>query len=81
MKRPKSQCPLTPPGTKEKCPLQPPNPPRGGLGSIIVSRTDKRSWITIAITGFGALLLRYLRTVRERALRIQKPSAKPQARR
>ncbi len=34
--------------------------------TTVVVRTERRSWITVAITGFGALLLRYLKTVRER---------------
>jgi hypothetical protein len=42
-----------------------------GREPVMVSRTDKRSWIILAITGFGALLLRYLRTVRERAFKAQ----------
>jgi hypothetical protein len=33
---------------------------------MVVVRTERRSWLTIAITGFGALLLRYLKAVRER---------------
>ncbi len=32
----------------------------------LVIRTERRSWITIAISAFGAVLLRYLKTVRER---------------
>jgi hypothetical protein len=34
---------------------------------MVVVRTERRSWFTLAITGFGALLLRYFKTVRERA--------------
>jgi hypothetical protein len=33
---------------------------------VTIVRTDRRSWIAIAITGFGAFILRYLRVVRER---------------
>ena len=33
---------------------------------FLVVRTERRSWITIVFTGFGALLLRYLKTIRER---------------
>jgi hypothetical protein len=36
---------------------------------VLVVRTEKRSWITLAITAFGAVLLRYLKTVRERGLK------------
>jgi hypothetical protein len=67
MKR-KPRCPLTPPGTNERCPLEPSKGP--GVSSqeppVVVVRTERRSWITIAITGFGALLVRYLKTVRQR---------------
>ncbi len=35
--------------------------------TVIVVRTEKRSWFALAITGFGALLLRYFKTVRQRA--------------
>jgi hypothetical protein len=34
--------------------------------TTLVVRTERRSWFTIALTGFGAILLRYLKTVRER---------------
>ncbi len=37
---------------------------------VLVVRTDRRSWIMIAITAFGALLLRYLKIVRERGLQL-----------
>jgi hypothetical protein len=45
--------------------------PRQGPGAVknpqvLLVRSERRSWITIAITAFGALLLRYLKTVRER---------------
>ena len=40
--------------------------------TIVVVRTEKRSWLAIAITGFGALLLRYLRVVRERNRQLRK---------
>ena len=61
MKRKKNKCPLAQPGEK----------------SEIVIRTERRSWLTIAITGFGALLLRYLRTVRERARTQRNRSRRP----
>ena len=67
-KKNKKRCPLTPPGGKEQCPLE----PASGTGrnsekpEMLIVRSEHRSWITIAITAFGALLLRYLRTVRER---------------
>jgi hypothetical protein len=69
MKRKKNKCPLNPPGTNEPCPLQPAisKPTERREPAMIVVRTERRSWLTIAITGFGALLLRYLKTVRERA--------------
>ena len=79
MKRSKNQCPLTPPGSKEKCPLRPAASKQEG--SIVITRTDKRSWITLAITGFGALLLRYLRIVREKGFKTQRPSGKTQPKR
>jgi hypothetical protein len=43
---------------------------------VIVTRTERRSWITLAITAFGALLLRYLKTVRERGVRTQPAKGK-----
>ena len=63
------QCPLVPAGAKEICPLKPAalRQRSGGQGGMVVVRTEKRSWFTVAITGFGALMLRYLKTVRERA--------------
>ena len=67
MKR-KPRCPLNPPGTNERCPLEPATGPGAGNQQppVVVIRTERRSWITIAITGFGALLVRYLKTVRQR---------------
>ena len=38
---------------------------------VLVVRSERRSWITIGITAFGALLLRYLKTVRERAFNVR----------
>ena len=35
--------------------------------ATFVLRSDRRSWFSVAITGFGAVLLQYLKTVRERA--------------
>ena len=72
----KNRCPLTPPGGKEQCPLAPAQGAgrRSGKPETVVVRSDHRSWITIAITGFGALLLRYLRTVRERVRTAKKRS-------
>lgn len=32
---------------------------------VVVIRTEKRSWLAVAITGFGAVILRYLRVVKE----------------
>ena len=57
MKRKKSRCPLVPDG-KDSCPLQ--------QAQVVIVRTERRSWLTLAITGFGARLVRYLKTVRER---------------
>ena len=70
MKTRQNKCLLTPPGTDEKCPLQrTPSQQRTADGpGVLVVRTERRSWITLAITAFGALLLRYLKTVRERGL-------------
>jgi hypothetical protein len=69
MKPKRNQCPLTPPGSGEPCPLTPATRtgPKADPPAVVVVRTERRSWFTLAITGFGALLLRYLRTVRERA--------------
>ena len=68
MKRKKSKCPLTAPGQGDRCPLEKASVPAKASDSphTVVVRTERRSWITVAITGFGALLLRYLQTVRER---------------
>jgi hypothetical protein len=33
----------------------------------LVIRTERRSWFILAITGFGALLLRYWKSIRERS--------------
>ncbi len=33
---------------------------------MVVIQTDKRSWLALAFTGFGAVLLRYLRVVRQK---------------
>jgi hypothetical protein len=78
MKQPKNRCPLTPLGADPTCPLQPTQTTRRGSGppSVVVVRTERRSWITIAITAFGALLLRYLKTVRERGGTVRRPRAK-----
>ena len=72
-----NKCLLTRPGKDEKCPLQPTGSrQRTSPGpGVLVIRTERRSWITIAITAFGALLLRYLKTVRERGFQAQ-PVAK-----
>jgi hypothetical protein len=68
VKKKRNKCPLTPPGSAEPCPLKTgQGSARGGGQTVVtVSRTERRSWITIAITAFGALVLRYLKTVRER---------------
>jgi hypothetical protein len=68
-----SRCPLTPPGSAEPCPLTPTNRKHGkpGQSEVVIVRTERRSWITLAITGFGALLLKYLKTVRERGRTIK----------
>ena len=70
MKRKKSKCPLVPDG-KESCPLQPPQVPGHGHDQVVIVRTERRSWLTLAITGFGALLVRYLKTVRERGQKMR----------
>ncbi len=69
MKHKNKQCPLAPIAAKQDCPLKPALPRERSTEqpSLLVVRTERRSWFTIAITGFGALLLRYLRTFRERA--------------
>ena len=69
MKRPNRTAPFNRTPGKGTCPLRPAED--GGCASdppaVLVIRTERRSWFTLAITGFGALLLRYLKTVRERA--------------
>jgi len=45
---------------------------KGPSGEMIVVRTERRSWVTVVITAFGGLLVRYLRHIRERT--IHKPS-------
>ena len=74
LRRKTQQCPLTS-AADESCPLQtgPTTAQRGQPPSVVVVRTERRSWITLAITGFGAILLRYLRTIRERHQTVQKP--------
>jgi hypothetical protein len=62
IKQPKKECPAL---QKAACPLRQaskPNPPP----ALVIVRTERKSWFTIAITGFGAVLLRYFRVVRER---------------
>ena len=83
MKHSKTKCPLNPPNSKEPCPLEPSQDAQRGPspGSIVVSRTEKKSWLTLAITGFGALLLRYLKTVRERAWKVRATEKKGHGRR
>jgi hypothetical protein len=68
-KQKNNRCPLAQPGRDEKCPLETARMPGGTANpaQVVVVRTERRSWLTIAITSFGALLLRYLKTVRERA--------------
>jgi len=44
-----------------------PRRPSRAKTATVVARVDKRSWFVLAITGFGAVLLRYLRHVRQRA--------------
>lgn len=57
----------------KKCPAQSAAGGRPGQPATVVVRTERRSWITLVITGFGALLLRYLKTVRERGHTVRKP--------
>jgi hypothetical protein len=75
MKHRKQQCPLLPVKGKDVCPLEGPMHSSGRSPeppAMVVVRTERRSWFTLAITGFGALLLRYLRTVRERASTVRR---------
>ena len=67
MKSKNKKCLLVPPGA-QICPLQQPEVATRGRAEpqVVIVRTERRSWITLAITGFGALLVRYLKTVRER---------------
>ena len=68
MKRRTKPCPLAEPGKSESCPLEPRSSAKGATAepAVVIVRSERRSWITLAITGFGALLLRYLKTARER---------------
>src|SRR5258706_16408935 len=65
MKPRKNKCPLVPPDRTERCPLKPARSPahEAERRPVVVVRTERRSWMALAITGFGALLLRYFRTV------------------
>ena len=69
MKARNNKCPLVPPDRTERCPLTPAkaSPRAKDQPSVVVVRTERRSWMALAITGFGALLLRYFKTVRERS--------------
>lgn len=68
MKMKKNKCPLVPRDRNEPCPLTPSTGSvrAGDPPAVVVTRTERRSWMALAITGFGALLLRYFKTVRER---------------
>ena len=75
MKRQKrSKCPLGPAEVmicvrpREETPAPRAQPQRP---IVTVTRTEKRSWIGVAVTGFGALLVRYYRIVREHGSRFQ----------
>ena len=35
--------------------------------SVVLVRSERRSWIALAVTAFGALLVRYFKSVRERS--------------
>ncbi len=73
MKHRNKQCPLVPAVAKQDCPLKPALSRERSTEqpSLVVVRTERRSWFALAMTGFGALLLRYLKTVRERGLRLR----------
>src|SRR5690349_8630958 len=34
---------------------------------VVLVRSERRSWIALAVTAFGALLVRYFKSVRERS--------------
>ena len=78
MKSQKNKCPLTPVGSSQKCPLEPAKTRSSKRSDhpVVLSRTERRSWITLVVTAFGALLLRYLKTVRERAVKTQSAANK-----
>jgi hypothetical protein len=46
---------------------------------VVLLRSEKRSWFSLAITGFGGVLVQYLKTVRERlrAVRTRSPRVRP----
>ena len=75
MKPKKNQCPLVPPGRTERCPLKPAQTTGQAAqqqAPMVLVRTERRSWMALAITGFGALLLRYFKTVRERGQTVRR---------
>ncbi len=76
MKSRNPKCLLKPSGANRECPLESTVTAtadrRSAPPSVVVVRSDRRSWITIAITAFGAVLLRYLRIMRERRNTLRK---------
>jgi hypothetical protein len=54
--------------------------PRGDSGvekGTVLLRSEKRSWFSVAITGFGGVLVQYLKTVRERLRAVRTRPANP----
>ena len=72
MKNPKPSDSPHPPVTSLSSPLERDERRRAGKQppALLVVRTEKRSWLVVAITGFGAVILRYLRIVRRDGSRL-----------
>ena len=72
----KTKCPLVPPARRSGCPPAASDSRQrqhqNEQPALVITRTERRSWVALAITGFGALLLRYFRTVRERGQTVRK---------
>jgi hypothetical protein len=65
-------------GAKPRRLSKAPTQPRTEKG-VLLLRSEKRSWFSVAITGFGGVLVQYLKTVRERlrAVRTRPPRVRP----
>jgi hypothetical protein len=67
-----------PGGKAQRGPSKTPAQPLADKG-VVLLRSEKRSWFSIAISGFGGVLVQYLKTVRERlrAVRTRPPRVRP----